>query len=926
MQIKLCRQWINRIPYLLLAILLAGLALGAVLMLALSPQAVRAQGSVIYVDVNAGGVNDGTSWTDAYTDLQAALAAASSDDEIWVAQGTYKPTTGSSRTATFQMVNGVAINGGFAATETLRTQRDWVANPTILSGDIGTPGDASDNSYNVVTGSGVTETAMLDGFTVTGGNANGGVCPGAGCGTLNHVIFISNTTNFYGAGMANWSASPVLAEVTFSHNTASSASGGGMYNLNASPVLTDVTFSNNTAAWGGGMYNADSNPTLTHTTFATNTATANYNGGGTFFGNVATGTNSEGGGIRNVDSDVTLTGCTFLSNTAYLGGGIHNEGGAAVLHTTTFSSNQTTYNGGGINNETGDLTLTNVTFDGNIITGSGDGGGLSHDEGTLTLTDVAFAGNTGRLGGGLWVMRGVAALTDVTFDGNSATSSGGGMGTWSQNAVTLTHVVFISNTAPYGGGLSHGTTSNVTHMDHVTFTRNTATEQGGGMNNQGTARLTNVVFYGNSATNGGGLRNYFNAHTTVANALFVGNKATTAYGGTWAYGGGFYNEIEDTAVLTVTNAVFSHNDADTDGGGFHNYGTCCSDTARNAILSNCIFWGNSSSDMWGDPQIGYTWDTPVVRYSDVQTGYVGTGNIDADPLLVSDPDPGPDSTWGTAEDDYGNLRLRAGSPAVNAGDNSDVTVLTDLDGNPRIMGGTVDMGAYEYYLDLRKTVTPSAAIPGGPVTYTLTFSNVGIITATNVVIADAVPISVTNTGVISSGIAITQVGGTRYVWQVGTLTQGGGGIITITGVLSQPLVAGVFTNTARIACAEADGDTTVNAGEAGVTVQNVAPVADDDSYSTNEDTVLTVAVPGVLDGDSDANGDTLAAVKGDDPAVGTLDLSSDGSFVYTPTLNYNGTVSFTYQADDSTDLSNVATVRITVAGHPTYLPIVLRNF
>src|SRR5690606_26025359 len=115
---------------------------------------------------------------------------ASAGDEIWVAEGTYRPDAGAGETAgdraaTFQLASGVEVYGGFAGGETDRDQRDWVANPTILSGDIGTAGVASDNSYHVVTGSGAAATAILDGFTITSGYAHAGVPNDRGAGIFN---------------------------------------------------------------------------------------------------------------------------------------------------------------------------------------------------------------------------------------------------------------------------------------------------------------------------------------------------------------------------------------------------------------------------------------------------------------------------------------------------------------------------------------------------------------------------------------------------------------------------------------------------------------------------------------------------------------------------------------------------------------------
>lgn len=97
----------------------------------------HAAGAVLYVDASAVGLNNGTSWPDAYTNLQDATTAAVSGDEIWVAQGVYRPTTTMNRGTPFGLKDGVATYGGFAGDETARTQRDHAGYPTILSGDIG---------------------------------------------------------------------------------------------------------------------------------------------------------------------------------------------------------------------------------------------------------------------------------------------------------------------------------------------------------------------------------------------------------------------------------------------------------------------------------------------------------------------------------------------------------------------------------------------------------------------------------------------------------------------------------------------------------------------------------------------------------------------------------------------------------------------
>ena len=255
--------------------------------LAVAPiKAAGAPATIRYATPN--GLTSGTcsTWATVCT-LQTALTGAAANSEIWVAAGTYKPTTGSDRSTTFQLKDGVAVYGGFAGTETVRTQRHPGTHVTILSGDIGTGGVKTDNSFHVVTGA---TGAILDGFTITLGYA-------------------SNTTppNCYGGGIYNYASSPTLTNLTVSNNWA--YQGGGIYNDNrSSPGLTNVTISGNTASsLGGGMMNTGfSNPTLTNVTFSANSA-------------------NDGGGMLNWFASPILTNTTFSGNAASeTGGAIHN--------------------------------------------------------------------------------------------------------------------------------------------------------------------------------------------------------------------------------------------------------------------------------------------------------------------------------------------------------------------------------------------------------------------------------------------------------------------------------------------------------------------------------------------------------------------------------------------------------------------------
>ena len=132
--------------------------------------------SILLVDLDATGANNGTSWPDAFTDLQDALAAANADDEVWVAEGTYTPADNGDRTLSFNLKSAVDLYGGFDGTESTREERDWTTHITVLSGDLNgddaTGGNNLENSYTVVYASEVTD-AILDGFTIAAGNADG---------------------------------------------------------------------------------------------------------------------------------------------------------------------------------------------------------------------------------------------------------------------------------------------------------------------------------------------------------------------------------------------------------------------------------------------------------------------------------------------------------------------------------------------------------------------------------------------------------------------------------------------------------------------------------------------------------------------------------------------------------------------------------
>ncbi|MCB9849270.1 MAG: hypothetical protein H6817_01040 [Phycisphaerales bacterium] len=227
----------------------------------LIPQ-VRAQAAIRYVNDDAGGSNNGLSWANAYNSLQTALLDPGAT-EIWVAAGTYTP--GASRFDAFILKNGVAIHGGFAGTETKLSDRDGSAGPSILSGDIGVAGNNADNSYHVVFASGVNATAVLEGFTITGGSAeitslarHGGGMRIEGPNTSPQIlncVFRDNSARDAGGGMYSYLATPTVVNCVFRDNSTTLGDGGGLFTDRGQAKIVNCTFIQNTAAdEGGGVF------------------------------------------------------------------------------------------------------------------------------------------------------------------------------------------------------------------------------------------------------------------------------------------------------------------------------------------------------------------------------------------------------------------------------------------------------------------------------------------------------------------------------------------------------------------------------------------------------------------------------------------------------------------------------------------------
>jgi predicted outer membrane repeat protein len=471
--------------------------------------------AVCYVSTAGISSNTGTSWS-APLNLQTALGNPLTCNEIWVKKGVYKPSS-SDQTTSFNIRPGVAVYGGFDGSETTRNQRDPPNNVTVLSGDIdhndfidsnGVTENATDiagyNSYHVVfmDGTGSTPiiaTTILDGFTITGGDAAGGSGP--------PFSYYGGGIYCYGEGSGK-ECSPTLSNLTFCGNETVSiygGLGGAIYNDGtgggtSSPTITNVVFSGNrTNQYGGAIHNdgtggGASNPTITNVTFSGNSS---YDGGAM--------TNTSG---AQGSSSPILTNVTFINNTARNGGAIYDD---AEL--------------GGYTNP----TFNNVNFIDN---------------------------SAGLFGGAIYAYASGATssptLSDVTFRGNSAGGNGGGMytelGGAGTNSPTLGNVTFSGNRASFGGAMF--TFGSSPKLNNVTISGNLAGEGGAMDNSGGSPTLTNVILWGDGA--GPEIHNYPGTTPTIAYSVVQGSGGSGAgWTGLGTAGGGNLDADPKLGILQI---------------------------------------------------------------------------------------------------------------------------------------------------------------------------------------------------------------------------------------------------------------------------------------------------------------------------------------------------------------------------------------
>lgn len=378
--------------------------------------AASATAGTLFVDRDAGGANDGSSWANAYTTLGAALTGATSGDQVWVADGTYIPVPGDA-TAAFEVPDGVTLYGGFAGGETALTQRDPDLNVALLSGDV----DGDD----LVVGSS---------WTQIGGNAGHVLDTSGASGVL-----IDGFTMSYGSigPQGTLAGNPLMF-------------GGGVYNIGGSLVLRDCTFRHNRAAFasGGAVFSADGDLTVDDCLFEFNSAGQSSNGGA-----LAT----DGAGAVLVQDSLFRENLVTHFTSSPAGGGMAHRGSvpATVLRCRF---------------------IDNVSHTGSQQSGTSTGGGLHVFLGGAEIVDCEFRGNTANYGGGLDI-RGPTTVVNCLIVDNTAVTHpndpiggtggyGAGLRVFSFSTITVSVVnstIAYNNGRKYAGAwISAGSTSTVT--------------------------------------------------------------------------------------------------------------------------------------------------------------------------------------------------------------------------------------------------------------------------------------------------------------------------------------------------------------------------------------------------------------------------------------------------------------------------------
>ena len=582
----------------------------------------------LYVHHAATGANDGTSWADAFNDLQAALQLADAGDEVWVAEGVYYPTQTTDRHISFEPKSGVRLYGGFAGFESTIDQRDWMANVVMLSGDIGVAGDSTDNSLNVVYLWQSDSNTVLDGFTLCFGRADDE--PAAGS-ARDRVIC--------GGGLyieaGNWDALPNILNCKFWRNSALAFGGAvmtnGASNAGVAPRFVNCRFEENyTAGSGGGLARfggswKERGHELEACSFKHNFAA--LRGGGLFY------SDTQG------PNKVSVETCVFEKNHAEIsGGGMYLLTGKTGI--SGLNIQQCVFEA----NYAQDAAAIRIFANGNFF------------DGELAISGCRFVRHKS--------VQGQTIESLISTDQISNLPS----------TLTLSGTIFEDNIVSEKIVLWSWAFADLL-MEYLIFEQNFA----GNLFQQGDLKTSNLnysVFSSNECTVIG---NYVVPTGSISNCLFRDNKTTNS--------SGLFIAI-NTKRFDILNSTFLYERRP--GNIYEGFIRPESDTflMSNTIITDSLTKWSILANFLSNNSFGF-FDCND-QFPEV---ICGPGNLSGlDPLFRD-----------TANGDFSLLPC---SPLINSGSNlAAAGILTDLAGNPRIQGGTVDIGAYE---------SPAFALSGTP--------------------------------------------------------------------------------------------------------------------------------------------------------------------------------------------------------------------
>ncbi len=679
----------------------------------------------MYVDVDvSGSTNNGQSWSTAFDNIQEALDYSIDGDEIRVAEGTYSPD------ATIDVNTAVDIYGGYDASTGLR---DWQSNTTTIDG-----ADTIRCFY-------VDANALIDGFTITNGNASprlpdagaiGSRIDGGGMyvpyyvepSVANCTFSDCNALFSYGGGLCvrAWYNAIDVSNCTFTDNSA--YYGGGFYSYRCDVNATDCNFTGNSASFKGGgayAYAYNASPVFERCTFSQNSAIKNSistNGAGLY---IMSGTPEvkycdfsynhsawSGGGIFFYNNNYTVNGCNFEHNTAgKYGGGIGEYSGSSsgIILDCNFYDNSVSINGGAIMLEQSNVDVEDCNFTGNSA--SSWGGAIFHRYPTMpgNIRYCNFIDNDASWGGAVCGENSDMDIEYCVFTDNTA-SKGGAVNNYEYSSPTIRNSTFSDNSVNGDGGALYNGRYTDPEIKYNVFTGNSAGDEGGAIYNDHTSLplIRDSEFMLNTAgTDGGAMYFWHDSYPTIDDCWFEKNAAD-------GDAGAIFFGLE--CYPLITSCVFWDNNSVDDGGAIYNEN--CSLESYLPEIFNCTFFENEAGDDGGaiynddsDPDI-----TNCILWNDVAGGSgdeiydAGTSDSDVDdclededPDFVDESDPrGSDGEWGTSDD---GLCVESGSDAIDEGRNSageDDYDEEDITGEDRIIDGDedddddVDIGAYEY--------------------------------------------------------------------------------------------------------------------------------------------------------------------------------------------------------------------------------------